>query len=152
MMAGMQLSRLSEGMKLIDLKKHITQENINLYARASGDFNPIHVDEAFARKTPLGGTIAHGMLNLAYVSQMMTAAFGLDWLMTGKLSIRFKNPARPGDILTVSGKVVRIERSGFDGTVTCDVLCSNQKGEAIITGEASVKLKEENLVTGPGCC
>lgn len=47
--------------------KHITQKDINLYAEASGDFNPIHVNEAFAAQTPLGGTIAHGMLILAYM-------------------------------------------------------------------------------------
>jgi len=56
------LSRLSEGMSLPEIKRNITQENINLYAEASGDFNPIHVDENYARQTPLGVTIAHGML------------------------------------------------------------------------------------------
>ncbi len=59
---GLQLAQLSEGMNLLELKKIVTQENINLYAEASQDFNPIHIDEDFARKTPLGGTIAHGML------------------------------------------------------------------------------------------
>ena len=60
-----QLSGLSEGMNLPELKKVITQQNINLYAEASQDFNPIHIDEEFAKKTPLGGTIAHGMLILS---------------------------------------------------------------------------------------
>ena len=67
------LSELSEGMNLPEMRKEITQENINLYAQASGDFNPIHIDEDFASKTPVGVTIAHGMLILAYVSRMMTA-------------------------------------------------------------------------------
>ncbi len=57
---------------------------------ASGDFNPIHVDESFAAQTPFGGTIAHGMLILAYVSEMMTLAFGQSWLSGGKLSVKFK--------------------------------------------------------------
>ena len=84
-------------MNLPALKKVVTQQNINLYAEASQDFNPIHIDEDFAKKTALGGTIAHGMLILAYASQMMSDTFGRNWLTNGKLNIRFKKPARPGD-------------------------------------------------------
>ena len=71
-----QFPKIEEGESLPQVLKHISQEKINRYAEASGDFNPIHVDENFAKKTPLGGTIAHGMLILAYISQIMTAAFG----------------------------------------------------------------------------
>ncbi len=91
------LSQLQIGQNLPEMKKHIVQEEINLYAKASRDFNPIHIDEEFARKTPLGGTIAHGMLILAYVSQMMTNSFGKEWLTGGRLNVRFKAPARPGE-------------------------------------------------------
>ena len=125
------------------LIKQISQEKINLYAEASGDFNPIHIDEDFAKKTPSGGTIAHGMLILAYVSQMMASAFGQSWLSGGKLSVRFKTPARPGDTVTVSGKVRTTEPKGNKTLVTCDVLCQNQDGETIITGEASVRLLQD---------
>ena len=136
-----QLSELSEGTNLPELKKRITQENINLYAEASKDFNPIHIDDDFAKKTPLGGTIAHGMLILAYVSQMMTVAFGRSWLVGGKLNVRFKAPARPGDTITVSGKICQIDKIGEETFVSCDVLCSNQKSEAIITGETKVRIE-----------
>ena len=134
-------SHLSEGMNLPEIKKDITQENINLYAGASGDFNPIHVDEDFARQTPLGGTIAHGMLVLAYVSQMMTAAFGQNWLVGGRLGIRFRTPARRGDTITVSGRIDRIEKNGLQTVITCDVLCQNQNGESVVTGEAGIGVK-----------
>ena len=135
-----QLSDLTEGMNLPEIKKHITQEKINLYAEASQDFNPVHIDEDFARKTPLGGTIAHGMLILAYVSQMMTDAFGRNWLVGGKLNVRFKDPARPGDTLTVSGKITKLEKNDEQTAIHCNVLCNNQKGELIITGEAEVRV------------
>lgn len=131
---------MAEGSDLPQVMKHIYQETIDLYAEVSGDFNPIHVDEDFARKTPLGGTIAHGMLVLAYISEMMTCAFGKSWLSGGRLSVRFKAPARPGDTITVSGKVRAIEQRGEESTVSCDVLCQNQKADTLITGEASVKL------------
>ena len=55
-------SIIQQGDNLPSVVKHVTQRDINLYAEVSGDFNPIHVDEAFAAQTPLGGTIAHGML------------------------------------------------------------------------------------------
>jgi len=136
-----QLSELSEGMNLHESKRIITQANINLYAEASQDFNPIHIDEDFAKKTPLGGTIAHGMLILAYVSQMMSAAFGRSWLAGGKLNVRFKTPARPGDTIAVTGRISRIERSEGQTLIHCDVLCRNQNGEAVITGETSLRVE-----------
>jgi len=136
-----QLSELSEGMNLHESKRIITQANINLYAEASQDFNPIHIDEDFAKKTPLGGTIAHGMLILAYVSQMMSAAFGRSWLAGSKLNVRFKTPARPGDTITVTGRISRIERSEGQTLIHCDVLCRNQNDEAVITGETSLRVE-----------
>jgi len=140
-----QLSELSEGMNLHESNRIITQANINLYAEASRDFNPIHIDEDFAKKTPLGGTIAHGMLILAYVSQMMSAAFGRSWLAGGKLNVRFKTPARPGDTITVSGAISRIEKSEGQTLIHCDVLCRNQNGETVITGETSLRVEgDEN--------
>lgn len=138
----MQLSKLTEGASLPVMKKVVTQEDINLYAKASRDFNPIHIDEDFAKRTPLGGTIAHGMLILAYVSQMMTAAFGQNWLVRGKLNVRFRAPARPKDTITVSGKVSKIDIRENQTVVRCEVLCNNQQGEAVITREAKVEVNQ----------
>jgi len=138
-----QLSQLSEGINLPELKKSITQPNVNLYAEASQDFNPIHIDEEFAKTTPLGGTIAHGMLILAYVSQMMTSAFGQSWVTGGKLDVRFKTPARAGDTITVSGTISKLEKNEGQTLINCDVFCSNQKGESVITGKARVGVKND---------
>ncbi len=136
------LGEIRQGKALPPVVKHITQEKINLYAEASGDFNPIHIDESFAAKTPLGGTIAHGMLVLAYVSQMMTSAFGQSWLSGGKLSARFKAPARPGDILTVSGKIDSLEDKNGVPYASCSLECRNQRDEVIVTAEAVVRLSQ----------
>jgi len=114
--------------------KPLTQEQIARYAAASGDHNPIHVDEAFARGTPFGGTIAHGMLVLASISEMMAAAFGEAWLAGGKLRVRFRAPARPGDTATATGRVVAID----SGQVRCTVACYNGQGEALITGDVEI--------------
>lgn len=135
----LKLSDLHQGDSLPELVKHVTQREINMYAEASGDFNPIHIDESFAAQTPFGGTIAHGMLILAYVSEMMTAAFGQSWLKEGKLSVRFKAPARPGDDLNITGKISSIEQEQGDLYVNCGLETRSQRGETIVVGKATVK-------------
>jgi 3-hydroxybutyryl-CoA dehydratase len=126
------------GRELPSFSKPLTQETIDGYARASGDFNPIHVAPAFAATTPFGGTIAHGMLLLAYLSEMMTAAFGRAWLAGGRLKVRFKGVARPGDTLTVRGRIERVQDEGR--RLLAAVECVNQAGDMLVTGDAEVRL------------
>jgi 3-hydroxybutyryl-CoA dehydratase len=128
----------SAGRELPSLSKALTQEKIDAYARASGDFNPIHIDPAFAAGTFFGGTIAHGMLLLAYLSEMLTAAFGRTWLSGGRLKVRFKGVARPGDTLTVRGRVERVQDEGR--RVLAAVECVNGAGEVLVAGDAEVRL------------
>lgn len=127
---------LAVGDELPAITKQLTQDQIKRYADASGDHNPLHLDPKFAATTQFGGTIAHGMLMLAFVSEMLTAAFGRDWLESGRLKIRFRAPARPGDALTSSGRVTKV-----DGTrLICDIECRNGTGEAVLDGNAEVKV------------
>jgi 3-hydroxybutyryl-CoA dehydratase len=112
------------------VEKLVTQEFINAYADASGDRNPIHIDEEFAKATPFGGTIAHGMLTLASISEMMAAAFGKRWLDSGKLKVRFRAPARPGDTITASATPQTDARYA--------VQVANQQGEVLISGSAEI--------------
>jgi acyl dehydratase len=114
--------------------KSLTQAVIDAYAKASGDFNPIHINPDFARTTPMGGTIAHGMLVLASISEMMTAAYGRAWIASGRLDVRFRAPARPGDSLTA-----RAAPAGeADGRLRYTVECVNQNDEVLIGGTAEV--------------
>jgi 3-hydroxybutyryl-CoA dehydratase len=112
----------------------LTQEMLNAYAEASGDFNPIHIDEAFAKTTPMGGTIAHGMLVLSFISEMMTGAFRTAWLSTGTLEVRFRAPARPGD--TVTARATAQEPK--NGRLRYAVECISQTDEVLISGTAEV--------------
>lgn len=123
------------GSDLGPLVKSITQEKIDRYARASGDLNPLHIDPGYAASTMFEGTIAHGMLLLAYVSEMMTAAFGDAWASGGRLKVRFRDAARPGDTVTVSGSVVRADA----GRTVCQVECHNQDGAVLVNGEAECR-------------
>lgn len=114
--------------------KTITQEVIGCYAEASGDGNPLHTDPDFAATTQFGGTIAHGMLVLAYLSEMLTAAFGDAWVAGGRMKARFRGPARPGDTVTAGGRVTKAEA----GVVQCQAECRNQSGELLITADVEV--------------
>ncbi len=116
------------------LVKTITQQQIARYADAANDHNPIHVDADFARNTPPGGTIAHGMLVLAAIGEMMAAAFGERWISAGKLRVRFRAPARPGDEISASATA----QSPRDGSWVYGVECKNQRGELLISGTAEV--------------
>ena len=120
------------------LSRQVTQEGIRRYAEASGDYNPIHIDEEYARTTPFGGTIAHGMLVLAYLSEMMAAVFGLDWLAGGRLKVRFRAPARPGDTLIARAEPRRARQVDGERVFEYGIECSNQRGEALISGTAEV--------------
>jgi 3-hydroxybutyryl-CoA dehydratase len=116
--------------------KMLTQQKIDRYADTSGDHNPLHIDAAYAATTQFGATIAHGMLVLAYLSEMMTASFGAAWAGSGGLKVRFRGAARPGDTVTAAGRVIKTDGK----KVVCEVECRNQNGEVLISGEASVRV------------
>jgi 3-hydroxybutyryl-CoA dehydratase len=116
------------------VERTITQPQIDAYAGASSDHNPIHVDPAFAATTPFAGTIAHGMLVLALIGEMMHAAHGDAWLRAGRLKVRFKAPTRPGDTVTASATVVKESADAIEYAVQC----ANQRGETLIEGRATV--------------
>ena len=119
--------------------KTISQEQIDRYADASGDHNPIHVDEAFARTTPFEGTIAHGMLVLASISEMMAAAFGEAWLTRGRLRVRFRAPGRPDDTITATAEALSSPNaSPKKSMLRYAVECRNQRDELLIGGTAEV--------------
>jgi 3-hydroxybutyryl-CoA dehydratase len=120
----------------------ITAERIDAYAAASGDFNPIHVDPAFAATTEFGAPIAHGMLLLAYLSRALSARFGRAWAATGALEARFRAPALVGTTVVVQGSVdtVRAEAEG-EQQVECSLTCALQDGgQVLVTATAQLTL------------
>jgi 3-hydroxybutyryl-CoA dehydratase len=129
------------GDTLETVERAITREGINAYRAASGDHNPLHFDDEFAAATQFGGVIAHGMLTLALVSEMMTRAYGADWLSTGNLRVRFRGAAYPGDVLKATGSVAKRESTDNGVLVTCNVEVRGAHNDnRIITGSASVRL------------
>ncbi len=139
----MTTATVREGSALVEVARRLTQEQIGRYADAAGDRNPIHIDEAYARSTPFGGVIAHGMLVMALVSESLTATFGSRWGTASSLKVRFRSPARPGDLLRAGGVVERIRRVDGAAVAECAVECRNQDGELLISGDARVTVEQE---------
>ena len=120
------------------VERAISQAQIDAYADASGDHNPIHVNPAFAAATPFAGTIAHGMLVLALIGELMHAAHDDAWLRAGRLKVRFKAPTRPGDTVTASATVAKETADAIEYAVRC----ANQRGEVLIEGRATVPMED----------
>ena len=119
-------------------KPAITHLQLALYAGAGADHNPIHVDEQAAKAGGLPGIIAHGMLPLAFLGQLLT-----QWVPQQQvrgLSARFVAMAFPGDVITCSGKVSGKREQDGEKLVDLDIAAQNQKGENIQLGKATVAL------------
>ena len=123
------------------VKGPIRQIQLTRYAGASGDFNPIHQDAAFAKAAGMGDVFAHGMLSMGFVAQSVTDWFGVGTVR--KLGVRFAALVRLGDVVTCRGKVVA-KRPPKDGDgpylVDLELWAENQKGEKVITGKATAAL------------
>ena len=101
-----------------------TREQIAAYARASGDMNPIHLDDAFARTVGLPGVIAHGMLQMGLMATVAAgAAGGPDRLR--RLYCRFAGMVVPGDTVTFSAEPA--------GEGKLELRAVNQRGEPVLT-------------------
>ena len=134
------VSRVEVGRELPPVRRLITQERIEQYAAASGDFNPIHVNREFAARSQFGSTIAHGMMIAATISEMMASAFPEPWATSGRLKLRFRAPVLPGEVVEASGRVKSVREDGNDSIVTCAVEVRKPDGQPAIAGEAGIAL------------
>ncbi|MDQ6691141.1 MAG: MaoC family dehydratase N-terminal domain-containing protein [Candidatus Dormibacteraeota bacterium] len=107
---------------------HVTREQITAYAAASGDRNPIHLDDEFARSVGLPGVIAHGMLGMAQLANFVVQWAG-DHRRLRLLRCRFAGIVRPGDVISFSGQASEVR----DGLVQLELSAKNQRGERILT-------------------
>jgi 3-hydroxybutyryl-CoA dehydratase len=98
----------------------VTDADIEAFGVASGDRNPVHFDEAFAKTTLFKGRVAHGALLLAYVSNVIGNQLPGSGTIFMGASVAFKAPVRPGDTVTVTCTVAAIEGR----KVTLDCACT----------------------------
>ncbi len=125
------------GAELPTRSRFVTLESLRSYAAASGDHNPIHTDPAFAATTPFERPIAHGMLLLAYVMEMLTTTFGKAWITSGQLKVRFRKPAYVDSTVTAWGTIKKVDSES--GSLQITVGCRDEDGNDLVTGSAEVK-------------
>jgi len=116
------------------LTKLVSDDDIKSFARISGDDNPVHMNDDYAKGTMFGGRIAHGMLVAGLISAVLGTMLPGPGAIYMSQQLRFLAPVRPGDQVTASAKVT--EWDAVKGRVTLSTEVKNQKGVAVISGEA----------------
>lgn len=101
----LHLNELQEGQELpIHVKKPVTKVQLVKYAGASGDFNPLHTDDAFAQKIGLPGVIAHGMLVMGFLGEYVNKLAG-EVALVKDFKMRFGAMTFPKDVITCTGTI-----------------------------------------------
>lgn len=137
MVKRLDLERIIAGRELAPIRKRMTQEKINTYVSSAEDYNPIHVDPEFGRRSAYRSTIAPGYQVIAYISELMTRDFGEKWIVGGVMDVRLLQAVLPDDILTIGGKIIETRREEA-ARIKCDVWVMNQRNEKVIAGYTEV--------------
>ncbi len=114
----------------------ITEEMIERFAQATGDYNPIHLDEEYAKKTIFKKRVAHGMLQAGILSGVLGTGFpGVGTIYLSQ-SFKFLKPVFIGDRITLRLRVLELIKG--KNRVSLETVCTNQSGETVLIGEALV--------------
>jgi 3-hydroxybutyryl-CoA dehydratase len=122
------------------ISREITDELIREFADLSGDHNPIHLDDEFARSTRFGQRIAHGMLGGAFISAVLGNEFPDVKIVYLGQTMRFTAPTFIGDTITTTATVTNIRED--KGIVTLATECRKKTGEVTLTGESKIMILE----------
>jgi 3-hydroxybutyryl-CoA dehydratase len=136
---------LSVGMRET-LMKTVMNEDVIGFANLSGDHNPIHLSEHFARKTRFGERIAHGL----YTASLISAVLGMYLPGPGAVylsqTLNFRGPVRIGDVVTISVEVAELVPEGRRVLLRCECLVDNK---LVLDGEARVSVPTRRVVPKP---
>lgn len=120
-----------------ELEKTVEPYRPFWYAGASGDFNPIHIDDNFARAVGLPGKILQGLCTMAFCQEAVVGFAGKDPRRLVKIKVQFRGNVLPNDKVKVKGQVVEVK----EDVAVLAFSAENQKGEAVIqNGEAIIRL------------
>jgi acyl dehydratase len=133
------MSDISVGTEIPALElEPITRTTLALYAGASGDHNPVHIDIDVAKQAGMPDVFAQGMLSMAYLGRALT-----DWQPQAKLrkfSNRFAAITHLQDVITCSGKVVELVEQNGETLARCEIQAAKATGEQTLIGEALVAI------------
>jgi len=120
------------------LSKRITEEDVDTFARVTGDHNPMHVDEEFAKQTQFHKRIAHGMLSAGLISACIGNVMPGPGAIYLNQSLKFDKPVYFGDVLVATVKVEKIDQKAHFQIATLSTIVTNQDGETVTEGEAQI--------------
>jgi 3-hydroxybutyryl-CoA dehydratase len=132
---GKTINELSVGDKA-EVAKTISESDIYLYAGITGDFNPAHIDEEYAKGTFFKTRIAHGMLLGGFISTVIGNKLPGPGTIYVKQELNFLAPVHMGDTITARAEVVEIVAE--KNRIRLKTLCINQEGATVLDGEALV--------------
>lgn len=117
--------------------KTVTEADIFAFAGICGDFNPLHVNEQYAKTSMFKGRIAHGMLVAGLIDYTLLDIMGLGAIHISQ-SVKFKAPVKIGDTITVESEVIAVNQEKYRFNIKSTV--TNQDGSVVLTGEAETML------------
>ncbi|MGI5917227.1 MAG: MaoC/PaaZ C-terminal domain-containing protein [Anaerolineae bacterium] len=142
---GMYFEEFAPDQEIVSPARTVTEADVALFAGLSGDYNPLHTDAEFARETPFGQRIAHGLLGLAIASGLASRSGFIEGTAQAFISLswKFKAPILFGDSIRVITRVTRTRAmpSMGGGMVVFDVRVTNQRDETVQEGEWTLLIK-----------
>jgi acyl dehydratase len=120
------------------VKGPVDRDMLKAYAAASGDPNPMHTDDEFARNAGHPGVFAHGMLSMGWLGEFLVRAGGVGSIR--KFRARFAKLTWPGETITCRGRVTGVRDDDGARLVDCEIWTENEKGERKLVGSAVLAL------------
>ncbi|MCG8668540.1 MAG: MaoC family dehydratase N-terminal domain-containing protein [Pseudomonadales bacterium] len=125
------------------LVREVTDQDIQLFAYLSGDINPVHLDDEYAKTTAFGSRIAHGLFSaLLVTTAVATKLPGPGCIYRGQ-EMKFQKPVRIGDTLTLTLTIAQKKKRGNLVKIDCEI--ENQEGEIVFTGVSTAVAPDEKI-------
>ena len=134
-MAGKSIEQIRVG-DAAEFAKTVTETDVYLYAGITGDLNPAHLNDAYAKGTFFKSRIAHGMLTAGFISSILGMQLPGPGTIYMRQSLSFLAPVRFGDTITARAEVVEVIAE--KNRVRLKTTCTNQDGIVVLDGEALV--------------
>lgn len=134
-MSGYSIKEMYLGLRH-SISKTITEADLHSFAGITGDFNPVHMNSEYAKKTRFGERIAHGMLTASFFSTIVGMGIpGADAIYLSQ-NLEFLLPVKIGDTITATGEVTKIIADKKIAHIQMTAV--NQKNEIVVAGEGKV--------------
>ena len=114
----------------------ISRNSLTIYADASGDHNPIHIDQGFARQVGLPDVIAHGMLVMSYLGQVLTN--NIDQSNVKEYEVKFSSMTNIGDVLTCNGMITHMDQTEMGKLLKIELKVLDQDNDEKLIGESTI--------------